>query len=450
MSQEKKFLLIIEDDLGLQKQLRWSFDTYEVLLAKDRESAIAHVRRYKPAVVTMDLGLPPDPVGASEGLNTLQQILALAPDTKVIVFTGNQDHSHAVKAIAMGAYDFHQKPFDPEVLCLVVERAFYLHALQQENYNLLSTQVDSPISGIITRDPGLIKVCRNVEKVASSDASVILLGDSGTGKEVLARALHLLSARKNKRFIAINCAAIPETLLESELFGYEKGAYTGAAKQTLGKIELANGGTFFLDEVSDLSITLQAKLLRFLQERVIERIGGREEIPVDVRVVCATHQNLQTLIESNHFRKDLYYRLSEIVLTIPPLRDRLGDAALLAHHFKNKFSSQEKLSPLNFSQEALTAIENYQWPGNIREMENCIKRAVIMADGAQISAEDLGLQIPSTSIEPINLRQVREDAERNALVKTMARVDGNIAKAAELLGVSRPTIYDLLNRHGIK
>ena len=294
MSQEKKFLLIVEDDLGLQKQLRWSFDTYEVLLAGDRESALAQVRRHEPAVVTIDLGLPPDPVGASEGLNTLQQILALAPDTKVIVLTGNQDHSHAVKAIAMGAYDFHQKPFAPEVLCLVVDRAFYLHTLQQENRNLLSTQVDSPISGIITRDPALIKVCRNVEKVAPSDASVILQGDSGTGKEILARALHLSSARKSKRFIAINCAAIPETLLESELFGYEKGAYTGAARQTLGKIELANGGTFFLDEVSDLPMALQAKLLRFLQERVIERIGGREEIPVDVRIVCATHQNAGT------------------------------------------------------------------------------------------------------------------------------------------------------------
>ena len=308
----------------------------------------------------------------------------------------------------------------------------------------------SPISGIITRDPALIKVCRNIKKIAPSDASVILLGDSGTGKEVLARALHLSSTRKNKRFVAINCAAIPETLLESELFGYEKGAYTGAAKQTLGKIELANGGTFFLDEVSDLPITLQAKLLRFLQERVIERIGGRKEIPVDVRIVCATHQNLQELIETNQFRKDLYYRLSEILIKIPPLRDRLGDAVLLAHFFKNKFSAQEKVPSLNFSQEALAAIESHQWPGNIREMENCIKRAVIMADGVQISAEDLGLEIPKAQIEPINLRQVREDAERNALVKTMARVNGNIAKTAELLGVSRPTIYDLMNRHGIK
>jgi two-component system, NtrC family, response regulator len=308
----------------------------------------------------------------------------------------------------------------------------------------------SPISGIITRDPALIKVCRNIKKIAPSDTSVILLGDSGTGKEVLARTLHLLSTRKNKRFVAINCAAIPETLLESELFGYERGAYTGAAKQTLGKIELANGGTFFLDEVSDLPITLQAKLLRFLQERVIERIGGREEIPVDVRIVCATHQNLQELIETNQFRKDLYYRLSEILIKIPPLRDRLGDAVLLAHFFKNKFSAQEKVPSLNFSQAALAAIESHQWPGNIREMENCIKRAVIMADGVQINAEDLGLEIPKAQIEPINLRQIREDAERDALVKTMARVNGNIAKAAELLGVSRPTIYDLMNRYGMR
>ena len=450
VSQDKKNLLIIEDDLGLQKQLRWSFDAYNVLVAKDRESALAQVRRYEPAVVTMDLGLPPDPDGASEGLATLQQILVLAPDTKLIVLTGNQDHANAVKAIGMGAYDFHQKPFDPETLGLVIERAFYLHALQQENRELLQTQADSPMSGIISRDPGMIKVCRNVEKVAPSDAAVMLLGDSGTGKEVLARALHQLSPRQGKRFIAINCAAIPENLLESELFGYEKGAYTGAAKQTLGKIELASGGTFFLDEVGDLPMSLQAKILRFLQERVIERIGGREEIPVDVRIVCATHQNLQDLIVEKRFREDLFYRLSEIVVSIPPLRNRVGDAALLAHHFKNKFSAQDGRASLSFSAEALAIIESYSWPGNVREMENCIKRAVIMAEGAQINGEDLGLSASSTMEEPINLRQVRDEAEYKALVKALARVDGNIAKAAELLGVSRPTLYDLMNRHGIK
>lgn len=450
MSQNKKYLLIIEDDPGLQKQLRWSFDAYETLVAGDRESALAQVRRYEPAVVTMDLGLPPDPDGASEGLATLKQILALAPDTKVIVLTGNQDHANAVKAIGMGAYDFHQKPFDPEMLGLVIERAFYLYALQRENRNLQQTQADSPLSGIISRDPGMLKVCRNVEKVAPSDVTVMLLGDSGTGKEVLAKALHQLSHRKSKRFMAINCAAIPENLLESELFGYEKGAFTGAVKQTLGKIELANGGVFFLDEVGDLPMPLQAKLLRFLQERVIERIGGREEIPVDVRIVCATHQNLKELIEAGRFREDLYYRLSEIVIAIPPLRNRVGDAPLLAHHFKNKFSAQEGRSSLNFSQEALAAIESHPWPGNVREMENCIKRAVIMADGPQISADDLGLQSSPALEEPINLRQVREEAEYKALVKALARADGNVAKAAELLGISRPTIYDLMSRHGVK
>ena len=450
MSQDKKSLLIIEDDPGLQKQLRWSFDAYEVLVAGDRESALAMVRRHEPAVVTMDLGLPPDPDGASEGLATLKQILELAPDTKLIVLTGNQDHGNALKAIDMGAYDFHQKPFDPEMLGLVVERAFYLYALQQENRRLSQTLEHSPISGIVTRDPGLVRVCRSVEKVAPSYATVILLGESGTGKEILAKTLHQASARQGKRFMAINCAAIPETLLESELFGYEKGAYTGAAKQTLGKIELADGGTFFLDEVGDLPMPLQAKLLRFLQERVIERIGGRKEIPVDVRIVCATHQNLKKLIEEGRFREDLYYRLSEIVITIPPLRERAGDAALLAHHFRNKFSNQERRSSLNFSQEALAAIESHPWPGNVREMENCIKRAVIMADGPLISVEDLGLQASTTLAEPINLRQIRDKAECDALMKALARVDGNVVKAAELLGVSRPTIYDLMNRHGLK
>ncbi|MBU1690909.1 MAG: PEP-CTERM-box response regulator transcription factor [Gammaproteobacteria bacterium] len=450
MKRDKPLLLIIEDDPGLQKLLRWSFEAYEVLVAGDRESALALIRRHEPAVATMDLGLPPDPDGASEGLATLQQIRALAPDTKVIVLTGNQDHANAVKAIGMGAYDFHQKPFDPEMLGLVVERAFFLHALQQENRRMQQVQMDSPLSGIISRDPGMLKICRNVERVASSSATVMLLGESGTGKELLAKALHQLSPRQGERFMAINCAAIPESLLESELFGYEKGAFTGAAKQTLGKIEVANGGTFFLDEMGDLPMALQAKILRFLQERVIERIGGREEIPVDVRIVCATHQNLKEMIAAGSFREDLYYRLSEIVVSIPPLRDRVGDAALLAHHFRNKFSVQEGRSALNFSQEALATIESYSWPGNVREMENCIKRAVIMADGSQISVEDLGLQALPMEDEPLNLRQVREEAEYRAFVKVLARVDGNITKSADLLGVSRPALYDLMKRHGIK
>jgi two-component system, NtrC family, response regulator len=450
VTQNKPKLLIIEDDPGLQKQLRWSLDAYDVAVAGDREAALAQIRRHEPAVVTMDLGLPPDPDGSTEGLATLQQILALAPDTRVIVLTGNQDHANAVKAIGLGAYDFHQKPCDPEVLNLVIQRAFFLHNLQQENRRMQREQADSPMTGVISRDPGMLKVCRNIEKVAPTSASVMLLGESGTGKEVLARALHQLSPRAKERFMAINCAAIPENLLESELFGYEKGAFTGAAKQTKGKVELAHGGTFFLDEVGDLPMALQAKLLRFLQERVIERVGGHEEIPVDVRIVCATHQKLKDLCAAGRFREDLYYRLSEIVVTIPPLRQREGDAALLAHHFKNKFCAQESRAALHFAPDALAAIEAYAWPGNVREMENCIKRAVIMADGAAIVADDLGLPGTGAEEEPINLRQVRDEAEYKAIVKALARVDGNIVKASELLGVSRPTMYDLMSRHAIK
>ena len=450
MSQNKPKLLIIEDDPGLQKQLRWSFDAYDVVVADDRESALAQIRRHEPAVVTMDLGLPPDPDGSTEGLATLQQILALAPETRVIVLTGNQDRANAVKAIAMGAYDFHQKPPEPEVLNLVIQRAFFLHNLQEENRRMSSSQADSPMAGVISRDPGMLKLCRSIEKVAPTSASVMLLGESGTGKEVLARAVHAISPRAKERFVAINCAAIPENLLESELFGYEKGAFTGAAKQTKGKVELAHGGTFFLDEVGDLPMALQAKLLRFLQERVIERIGGHEEIPVDVRIVCATHQKLKELCAQGRFREDLYYRLSEIVVTIPPLRQRDGDSALLAHHFKNKFCAQESRPSLHFAPDAIAAIEAYAWPGNVREMENYIKRAVIMADGNTIVADDLGLPGDAAEEEPINLRQVRDEAEYKAIVKALARVDGNIVKASEVLGVSRPTLYDLMGRHGIK
>jgi two-component system NtrC family response regulator len=451
-NETQKRLLIVEDDPGLQKQLRWSFDDCNVAVASDRESALAQIRRHEPAVVTMDLGLPPDPDGATEGLAALQQILSLAPDTKIIVLTGNQNHENALQAINMGAYDFHQKPLDADVLSLIVNRAFYLHRLQQENYKLQQSNLtsSSSIPGFITSDPGMAKIRQQIERIASSDVTVALLGESGTGKEVLAKALHLLSDRKNKRMIAVNCAAIPETLLEAELFGYEKGAFTGATKQTLGKIETAQGGTFFLDEVGDLPLSLQAKLLRFLQERVIERIGGREEIPVDVRIICATHRNLTQMIEVGTFREDLFYRLCEISIPIPPVRDRIGDAVLLAHHFKNQFRIKEKRQTLNFSQDALDAISKHTWPGNVREIENCIKRAVIMAEGSQITAQDLGLKPADNPEQPVTLREVREQAEFKVIAKALARVDGNVAKAAELLGVTRPTLYDLMNRHGFK
>ena len=446
----KKKLLIVEDDKGLQKQLRWSFDAYEVVVADDRASALSQVRRHQPPVVTMDLGLPPDPDGASEGLATLQQILADAPGTKVIVLSGNQERANALKAVAMGAYDFHQKPCEPELLRLVVERAFVLQAMQEENRRMLQIQADSPLSGIISRDPAMLKLCRNIEKIAPSSATVMLLGDSGSGKELFARGLHGLSARSGRRFVAINCAAIPADLLESELFGHEKGAFTGAGQQTLGKIEMAQGGTFFLDEIGDMAMALQAKLLRFVQERVIERIGGRTEIAIDVRIVCATHQDLKALVREGRFREDLFYRLSEIVLPIPPLRERVGDKVLLAHHFKNRFCAVESRSALAFSEEALMAIEEYDWPGNVRELENCIKRAVIMTDGPQISAGDIGLPMALKFDETVNLRQARDAAEYKVMVVALARANGCIVKAAELLGVSRPTLYDLMHHHGIK
>lgn len=447
MSKNQEILLIVEDDPGLQKQMRWSFDGYETVVAGDRESALTQLRRHEPAVVTLDLGLPPDADGASEGLATLGQILALSPQTKVIVVTGNQDRANAVKAVGLGAYDFCQKPFDPEILGLIVQRAFRLHALQQEN-RLLHQAQESPIQGMISADPSMIKMCRDVERVAPADVTVLLLGESGTGKELLARAVHQMSPRVSRKFVAINCAAIPENLLESELFGYERGAFTGANKQTRGKIEFAEGGTFFLDEVGDLPLSLQAKMLRFLQERVVERVGGREEIPVDVRVVCATHQDLKKLIEDGRFREDLYYRLSEIVITIPPLRERSGDAVLLAQALLHKFGQQQGRPTLGFKPDALEAIESYAWPGNVREMENCVKRAVILAEGLQIGVADLGL--PASAREPVNLRQVRDEAERKAIIKVLSRVEGNMVRASELLGVSRPTLYDLLNRHNLK
>lgn len=442
-------LLIVEDDVGIQKQLKWSFDDLEVVIAGDREAALVAVRRYEPAVVTLDLGLPPDADGASEGLATLEQILALAPKTKVIVVSGNQDRANAVQAVAAGAYDFYHKPIELEILRLIVNRAMHLHQLEIENHRLQLPQ-GGALSGVITGSASMQKICRTIEKVAPVDATALLLGDSGTGKELLARALHDLSPRAKEPFVAINCAAIPENLLESELFGYEKGAFTGAAKQTKGKIEYANQGTLFLDEVGDLPFSLQAKLLRFLQERVVERLGGRNEIPVDVRVVCATHQDLRRRIEDGRFREDLFYRISEITINIPALKERDGDNILLAHVFLEKFSKQYKKTTKSFAPDAIAAIKAHAWPGNVRELENCVKRAVIMSDEARIGAVDLGL--PPGSAEPslLNLRQAREIAEREAVGRALARVSGNVARAAELLGISRPTLYDLMNRFGLQ
>ncbi|MDO9225543.1 MAG: PEP-CTERM-box response regulator transcription factor [Pseudomonadota bacterium] len=452
MSDKPAKILLVEDDVGLQKQIKWSLDDYEVLVAVDREAALVHIRRFEPAVVLLDLGLPPDPDGATEGLAALQQILQLCPSTKIIVVTGNQDRANAVKAISMGAFDFYNKPFDEQILKIVIARAFRVFALEQENRQLSARARAEPLQGLLTSDPAMLKVCRTIEKVAPSDASVLLLGESGTGKEVLARGLHELSPRVKERFVAINCAAIPENLLESELFGYEKGAFTGAAKQTIGKIEYASHGTLFLDEIGDLPMPLQAKLLRFLQERVIERLGGRGEIAVDVRVVAATHQHLEELIKDGRFREDLFYRLSEISIRIPPLRERQGDLSLLAHAFLERHAQAQGRALRGFAAEAIQSIEAHAWPGNVREMENTIKRAVIMSDGPNISQEDLGLASTSAQEDepPLNLRQVRDEAERRAVLGAMGRSNGNVAHAAEMLGISRPTLYDLMNRFGLK
>ena len=450
-SSKRTQVLIVEDDLALQKQIKWSLDRFESVVAADRETALTQFRRAAAPVVTMDLGLPPDADAVSEGFALLEALLTLDPAVKIIVLSGQSDRRNACRAVELGAYDFLAKPLEADLLNMTVERALRLYELQAENARLRELAPSEALAGLITRDEAMLKVCRTIEKVARSNATVMLLGESGTGKEVLAQGVHTASRRRGK-FVAINCAAIPETLLESELFGYEKGAFTGAAKTTPGRIETADGGTLFLDEIGDLSSPLQAKLLRFLQERKIERLGGRQEIAVDVRVVCATHQDLAALIKETRFREDLYYRLAEIVVTIPPLRERRGDAVLLAHAFLKR-SAEEQRSSLRFSEDALSAIERHGWPGNVRQLLNVVKRAAIMADGNRVGREDLGLGADDPSpfvAETFDLRTVRDAAERAAVVRALAHANGNIVKASELLGVSRPTLYDLMSRLSVR
>ncbi len=442
-------LLIVEDDEGMQRQLRWHFEGMEVLQARDRESAIAEVRRAEPAVVLQDLGLPPDAEGVSEGFRCVEEILALKPDTKIIVVTGHHETANAMRAIAMGACDFYEKPVDTDVLDLIVQRAFHIHRLEEQNRRL-ATSRRSPLDGVVASDPKMLAVCRMIEKVAPTSVTCLLLGESGTGKEVLARAIHELSPRRDEPFVAINCAAVPETLMESELFGYEKGAFTGAHKRTLGKVETANGGTLFLDEIGDMPLALQAKMLRFLQQRVIDRVGGREEIPVDVRVVCATNRNLGQMVRDGSFREDLFYRVSEIVIDIPPLRERAGDKILLARHMLSQFAKEQGSRVNGLAPDAAEAIENYAWPGNIREMQNRIKRAVIMAEAKLVRAEDLGLSgVDMEAGLPLNLREVRQRAETAAIRRALVLSEDSVSGAAKLLGVTRPTLYDLMQKYEI-
>lgn len=447
-----KRVLIVEDDPGLQKQMKWSFEGFDVLLASNREEAMSIVRKYKPPVITVDLGLPPDEDGCTEGLATIEEILSEMPNTKIIVVSGNDERKNAVEAVAIGAYDFYQKPIDSDLLNQIVCRAYHVFELEEENRNFTLQYFQGNVDGVIGNSPQMQSVCQKIEKVAPSDATILLLGDSGTGKELCARALHAKNPTAKGRFVAINCAAIPENLLESELFGYEKGAFTGASKTTPGKIEYAEGGTLFLDEMGELPIALQAKLLRFLQERVVERVGGRDEIPVNVRVICATHQNLEEKIRTGEFREDLYYRINEIPISIPALKDRQGDVLLMARVFLDQFNKEQNKKIKGFTKEAISAIEAHEWPGNVRELKNRVKRAIIMADGKYITAEDLELSslTGSDSIPSMNLREVREAAEREVILRVLSNTGGKVAPAAEVLGISRPTLYDLIQKLNIK
>jgi two-component system NtrC family response regulator len=448
MNAKQRCLLIVEDDTGLQRQLRWSLEDYDVIMAGDRSTALDLLRRHEPAVVLQDLGLPPDAAGTAEGFATIAEMLEEAPHTKIIVVTGNGDRDNAVKSIGAGAYDFCSKPLDLEVLRLIVDRAFRVHELEAENRRLRS-QSTTALEGIIGNSATMLEACRLVEKVSPSNATVLLLGETGTGKELFARAVHRLSARRDGPFVAINCAAIPEPLLEAELFGYEKGAYTGAHKQTKGKIELASNGTLMLDEIGDMPIALQAKLLRFFQERMVERIGGRELIPVDVRIVCATHQDLQALIQEGRFREDLFYRVGEVSIRLPPLRERSGDAVILARHFLEQAANRHGRTIRGFTAKALKAIEAHAWRGNVRELENAVNSAVIMAEGKQIGHRELHLETTGGD-GVVSLQEVRAEAEKRAIERALANASGNLSRVATLLGISRPTLYDLLDKHGLK
>lgn len=440
-------LLIVEDDIGLLTQLKWHFVDYHVVTATKLDDAISAIRLHEPNVMVQDLGLPPDENGVTQGFELLQQALHLKPYMKVIVMTGNDSNEHAIKAVNLGAYDFYSKPVDPQTLDLIVRRAFHMFQLETQNREYHFNK-SSSLEGLITSDDKMLKVCKLIEKVAPTNAACLLLGESGTGKEVLAKSLHSLSPRNEKPFVAINCAALPENLFESELFGYEKGAFTGAVKTTPGKFELANGGTIFLDEIGEMPLLLQAKLLRFLQEKVIERVGGRTLINLDTRIICATNRDLEKMMASGDFREDLYYRIAEIQIDIPALRERSADKILLARYLLNKYIQEEHLKIIGFTDDGLDAIESYLWPGNIRELKNKIVRAAIMCEGKYINAEDLCLKL-STKV-PLNLKMVRQNAEIQALKSTLITTENNVSAAAKLLGITRPTLYDLIKKYNLK
>ncbi len=447
---EKPKLLIVDDDESILLSMKWAFaQEYEILLAGNRQEALEIFKREHPALVTLDLGLPPDARGVEEGFLTLSSLISENPYTKVIIISGQEEKQNALMAIGQGAYDFFCKPVQVEEVSIILRRAFRVHQLESEHRTLQATRAEDSFMELIGTSSQIQQVFSIIEKVAATEAPVLILGESGTGKELVARALHGRSLRKAGPFIPINCAAIPETLLESELFGHEKGAYTGAHTQRKGRIEMADGGTLFLDEIGDLPSSLQVKLLRFLQEHTIERIGGRKEIAINSRVIAATNRDIDQAIRDGSFREDLFYRLGVVKIMVPPLRDREGDIALLSTTFVRKYAEENKKKLLGLTKKALTALSNHKWPGNVRELENRIRRAVIMAQSSKITDDDLELDVVEESGRT-TLREARERTDRELILRVLSENNWNLAKSASDLGISRPSLYDLMEKLGIK
>ncbi len=444
-------LLIVDDDEDLRTQMKWALaQDYEVFLAEDRQSTMRVINKEQPAVVTLDLGLPPFPAGVEEGFETLSNILTNNSRTKIIIITGRNEKEHALRAIGIGAYDLFYKPVQIDELKVVLHRAFYLSQLEHEQNQLQKLLGDGSFEGILGTSKQMQEIFTTVRKVATTNASVLIVGESGTGKELVANAIHKRSPRKDGPFVVINCSAIPETLLESELFGHEKGAFTSAHIQRKGRFEAAQGGTLFLDEIGELPSLLQVKLLRFLQEQQIERVGGREQIYIDARVLAATNKDLKEAMKEGQFREDLYYRLGVVTISLPPLQERKEDIPLLANVFLKRYTSENKKRVKGFTHQAMSALVSHTWPGNVRELENRVKRAVIMAEGAKITPEDLEIGTPYEKYEGFNLKEARESLERGLVLQALSTTNSNITKAAENLGISRPTLYELMEKLGIE
>ena len=447
---KKQKLLIIDDDEDLRTQMKWALTgDYDIYLAEDRPSAIALINKEQPAVITLDLGLPPNPAGVEEGFAVLDHILDEYGHTKVIIITGRSEKEHALRAVGKGAYDYFYKPIELDELKVVLKRAFHVSQLEQEQRDLRQRLSGDTFEGMIGTSSKMQDVFSAIRKVSTTDAPVLIRGESGTGKELVARAIHRLSIRASRPFIPINCSAIPENLIESEFFGHEKGTFTGAHVQRKGRFEMAEGGTLFLDEIGDLPLTIQVKLLRFLQEKTIERVGGREQIEVDTRILAATNRDLEEAMRTSAFRDDLFYRISVINISLPPLRERSADIVLLAKTFLDRYAIESKKKIKGFSSQVIEALERYPWPGNVRELENRIKRAVIMSEGKKITLEDLEMQSVAGVKENILLKDAREHLEKELILKAIARNENNLTKAASDLGISRPTLYDLMQKLGI-